>query len=95
MYDLDVSYTFNLNKKLQKLPIIFLRNGVLILIGKENKEVGAICFELRVPRKKNKEIFWNGTNVERKYWMIIFDVIYDLLEGKEEAQELRTTLCRI
>ena len=34
-------------------------------------------------------------NVERKYWMIIFDVVYDLLEGKEEAQELRTTLCRI
>ena len=38
--------------------IIFLQNGVLILNGKENKEAGAICFELRVPRKKNKEIFW-------------------------------------
>ena len=38
--------------------VIFLRNGVLILNGKENKEAGAICFELRVPRKKNKEIFW-------------------------------------
>ena len=23
---------------------------------KENKEVGAICFEIRIPRKKNKEI---------------------------------------
>ena len=45
-----------LHKKLQKLSVIFLQNGVLILIGKENKEVGAICFELRVPRKKDKEI---------------------------------------
>ena len=32
---------------------------------------------------------------ESVYWTIIFDVIYDLLEGKEGAQELRTTLCRI
>ena len=30
----------------------------MILNGKENKEAGAICFVLRVPRKKNKEIFW-------------------------------------
>jgi hypothetical protein len=29
----------------------------LILNGKENMEAGAICFELRIPRKKNKEIF--------------------------------------
>ena len=30
----------------------------MILNGKENKEAGAICFELRIPRKKNNEIFW-------------------------------------
>ena len=38
--------------------IIVLQNDVLILNGKENKEAGAIYFELRVPRKKGKEIFW-------------------------------------
>jgi hypothetical protein len=58
MYDLGVSYTFNFRKKIVVSSVIFLRNGVLILNRKENKEVGAICFELRVPRKKNKEIFW-------------------------------------
>ena len=31
-------------------------NDVLILNGKENKETGAICFEIRIPRKKNKEL---------------------------------------
>jgi hypothetical protein len=36
----------------------FLRNGVLILNWKENKEAGAICFEIRIPRKKNKELLW-------------------------------------
>ena len=30
----------------------------MILNGNENKEASAICFELRVPMKKNKEIFW-------------------------------------
>ena len=40
------------------IPYFFLRDSVLILNGKENKEAGAICFELRVPRKKNNEIFW-------------------------------------
>ena len=44
-------------KKLTGSSVIFLRNGVLILNGKENKEAGAICFESRVQRKKNKEIF--------------------------------------
>ena len=28
----------------------------MILSGKENKEAGAICFEIRIPRKKNKEL---------------------------------------
>jgi hypothetical protein len=58
MYDLGVSYTFNFRKKFTESSVIFLWNCVLILNGKENKEAGAICFELRVPRKKNKEIFW-------------------------------------
>ena len=58
MYDLGVSYTFNFHKKNMESSVIFLRNDVLILNGKENKEPGAICFEFRVPRKKNKKIFW-------------------------------------
>ena len=37
--------------------VIFLRKDVLILNGKENKEAGAICFELRVPRKKTRKYF--------------------------------------
>ena len=36
--------------------MIFLRNDVLFLNGKENKEASAICFEIRIPRKKNKKI---------------------------------------
>ena len=28
----------------------------MIFNGKENKEAGAICFEIRIPRKKNKEL---------------------------------------
>ena len=28
----------------------------MILNGKENKEAGAIFFEIRIPRKKNKEL---------------------------------------
>ena len=55
MYDLGVSYTFHFRKKITESSIIFLRNGVLILNGKENKEAGAICFEIRIPRKKNKK----------------------------------------
>ena len=57
MYDLGVSFTFNFRKRNTESSVIFSWNGVLILNGKENKEAGAICFELRVPRKKNKEIF--------------------------------------
>jgi hypothetical protein len=41
-------------KKITESSIIFLRNGVLILNWKENKEAGAICFEIRIPSKKNK-----------------------------------------
>jgi hypothetical protein len=28
----------------------------LILNGKENKEAAAICFEIRIPKKKKKEL---------------------------------------
>ena len=49
MYDLVASNTSE-----KKYGIT---RNVLILNGKVNKEAGAICFELRVPRKKNKEIF--------------------------------------
>ena len=28
----------------------------MILNGKENKEASAICFEIRIPKKKNKEL---------------------------------------
>ena len=38
--------------------VIFLQNGALILNGKENKEAGAICFQIKIPRKKNKELLW-------------------------------------
>ena len=34
--------------------VIFLQNGVLILNGKENKEANAICFEIRITKKKKQ-----------------------------------------
>ena len=40
-----------------KSSLLFWKNGVLILNWKENKEAGAIFFEIRIPRKKNKELF--------------------------------------
>ena len=43
-------------KKITESSVIFLRNGVLILNGKENKQATAICFEIRIPKKKNKEL---------------------------------------
>ena len=45
-------------KKITESSVLFLRNGVLILNGKENKEATAICFEIRIPKKKNKELLW-------------------------------------
>ena len=56
MYDLGVSYTFHFHKKNTESSIIFLRNDVLILNGKENKEASAICFEIRILRKNNEEL---------------------------------------
>ena len=43
-------------KRITESSVIFLRNGVLILNGKENKEATAICFEIWIPKKKNKEL---------------------------------------
>ena len=43
-------------KKNTESPVMILRNDVLILNGKENKEASAICFEIRIPKKKNKEL---------------------------------------
>ena len=56
MYDLGVSYKFHFRKKIMESSVTFLWNGVLILNGKENKEATAICFEIRIPKKKNKEL---------------------------------------
>ena len=53
MYDLGVSYTFHFREKNAEWSVIFLRNGVLILDGKENKETTTICFEIRITKKKN------------------------------------------
>jgi hypothetical protein len=54
MYDLGVSYIFHFHKKNTESSVIFLRNDVLD--GKENKEATAICFEIRIPKKKSKEL---------------------------------------
>ena len=43
-------------KKITQSSVIFLRNGVLIHNGKENKEATAICFEIKIPNKKNNEL---------------------------------------
>ena len=58
MYILGVSYTLHFHKKDTESSVIFLRNDGLILNGKENKEASAICFEIRIPKKKNKELLW-------------------------------------
>ena len=55
-YDLGVSYTFHFHKKNTESSVIFLWNEVLILNGKENKKASAICFEIRIPKKKSKEL---------------------------------------
>ena len=57
MYDLAVSYTFHFHKKNAESSVIFLRTDVFILNEKENKEATAICLEIRIPKKKNKELF--------------------------------------
>ena len=69
---------------------IIFWNGVLTLNGKENKEAGAICFELRVPRKKNKKIFWKVPSkiyesnfiMEKKIWVVNISKYYHREMGK-------------
>ena len=56
MHDLVVSCKFHFCKKITESSVIFLRNGVLILNGKENREASAICFEIGIPQKKNEEL---------------------------------------
>ena len=80
MYDLGVSYTFHFHKKNMESSIIFLRNDVLILNGKENKEVSAICFEIRIPKKNNEEFL-------RKVPSKIHEVI--LLQKKKKKKLVR------
>ena len=55
-YDLGVSYTFHFHKKNMESSLIFSRNDVLIHNGKENKEATTICIEIRILKKKNKEL---------------------------------------
>ena len=68
-------------KKITESSVIFLRNGVLILNGKENKEATAICFEIRILKKKNKELLRKvpskiyGSNFimeknKKKFWFL-------------------------
>ena len=53
----------------------------MILNGKENKEASAICFEIRIPKKKNEELLrkvpskifevillWN--KMKKKFWVV-------------------------
>ena len=51
---------FNSIKNVES-SVIFLRNSVLILNLKESKEAGAICFEIRIPRKKEQGIITEST----------------------------------
>ena len=68
MYDLVVSYTFHFHKKNTESSVIFLMNDVLILNGKENKEASAICFEIRIPKKKNEEL---SRKIPSKFFEVI------------------------
>ena len=38
----------------------------MILNGKEDKEATAICFEIRIQKKKNKELLWDVQS--KKFW---------------------------
>ena len=75
MYDLGASYTLHFHKKNTEPSMIFLRNDVLILNRKENKEASAICFEIRIPKKKNEELL-------RKVPSKIYEVILSWKKGQ-------------
>ena len=63
-------------KENKESSVIFLRNDVLILNGKEIKEASAICFEVRVPKKKNEELL-------RKVPSKIYEVILSWKKPKK------------
>jgi hypothetical protein len=65
MYDLGVSTSV---KKNAESSVIFLRYDVLILNGKENKKTSAICFEIRILKKKNEELL---RKVPSKIYVVI------------------------
>ena len=49
----------------------------MILNGKENKEASAICFEIRIPKKNNKELL-------RKVPSKIYEVISSWKKAKKK-----------
>jgi hypothetical protein len=93
-------------KKNTESSVIFLRNDVLILNGKENKEATAICFEIRIPKKKNKELLRKvpskiyGSNFimeknEKKIWFVNISEYHHRAMGlmcKEHVTKLRINI---
>ena len=75
MYDLGVSYILHFHKKYMESSVIFLRNDVLILNGKENKEATAIYFEITIPKKKKNKLL-------RKVSSKIYEVHNFIVEKK-------------
>ena len=69
-------FHFTFVKKNMESSVIFLRNGVLSLNWKEDKDAGSICFEIRTPRKNNKEIL-------RKFPSKIYGS-YSIMEKKQK-----------
>ena len=84
-------------KKDTESSVIILRNGVLIPNWKENKKAGPICFEIRIPRKKNKESLrkvpsknYGGSNFimeknKKKFWFVN--------NSEYHHREMHLTLC--
>ena len=63
---------------------------------KENKEVGAICFEIRIPRKKNKELLREvSTKIYGNYFIMETNknIFWFLNNSEYHHQEMR--LCII
>ena len=58
IFHLGVSFTLHFHKKITEFSVVFLQNGILILSWIKYKAAGAICFEIMIPRKKNKELIW-------------------------------------
>ena len=75
MYDLGISYTFHFHIKNVESSVIYFYG---MMLRKENKEASAICFEIRIPKKKNKKLLWK---VPSK----IFEVIFS---GKKMKKEI-------